>query len=127
IAEQYELTVRHVGDPADPTFVGHVPFYNDDRLLPQVAVTDDGSTVFYGIEHRAPVLRWLRSTGTSDEIASPLPAGWPGDYDAFSVTLTGVSADGSRAFWQAGRYGSAGLDQKRLIADTTSGEIVRER
>ena len=124
IAAEYELIVRHVGDPTGTAVVGHLPYSNDNQ--PFVAVTDDGSTVLYS-QVFAPIYHWHRSTGTSDELSGPVPAGWPGGYAYWAVLITGFSADGSRAFWQAWRYGQSVGEAERLITDTTTGEIIHER
>ena len=124
IAGEYELTVRHVGDPAGSAVVGQLPYESVDTS-PLVAVTDDGSTVLYSLEWTTP-LRWHRATGTSDELAIPVPTGWPGGYSNWGVRLTGFSSDGSRAFWNASRSDGSGGNNERLMTDTTSGEIVHE-
>ena len=99
IAAEYELTVRQVGDPSDTALVGHLPYFDYDQ--PFVAVTDDGSTVLYS-QVFDPIHRWHRSTGTSDDLPMPMPAAWYGELPTLgAVLLTGFSADGSSAFWNA--------------------------
>jgi hypothetical protein len=125
IAAQYELTVRHVGDPTNTALVGHLPY--SDYNPPFVAVTDDGSTVLYS-QVFAPIHRWHRSTGTSDDLPMPMPAAWFGRVPTLgAVLLTGFSADGSSAFWHAWQGDFNAFGAERVITDTTTGEITHER